>query len=447
MGDARGARVHAPRRDRPGASTYRVRTRRHGAPRRALAPDSDFRPAPSQRAASCPEAPRDRDPRGLAPDRRDRGGGARLAHRRSDRDRFWTLRLRGHRQGRGLSRCWIATPGRRLVCRSAPRAPPWPRRRIPRRSRLSTRVRTSPATRGDRVTLSRREALLAAGAATLAGCARVTPLAREASTQAGPAAELTSEERLLRRLVTEPTPSDRALLRSEGRDRFVAAILRADAEESSNLVLRLRHLDGLHLDPVTAMDLPKERVLNDLQQGAILRATYGANPLLERMVLFWGEYFNVYARKADATFYRGEEERILRAHALGSFPAMVAAIAKAPAMLAYLDNDANRKGHPNENFARELMELHTLGVEGPYAQRDVQEVARAFTGWTVETRFLRPRGHFRFDEDAHDSGAKTVLGEPIPSGGVEEGETIVARLARHPATATRLARRLTRYFH
>lgn len=293
--------------------------------------------------------------------------------------------------------------------------------------------------------LSRREALAAAGAGLLStGCARVTPLAGASH---GPQAKLDGDERLLRRLTTEPISADRERLKVEGREAFVESLLRAEAPESTALTLRLRPMDGLHLDPVTAMDLPRERVLEGLQAAAILRATYGANPLHERMTLFWGEHFNVYARKGDGTFYRGTEEAILREHALGSFPEMLAAIARAPAMLAYLDNDANRKGHPNENFARELMELHTLGVEGPYTQRDVQEVARAFTGWTVETRFLHAKGRFRFDESVHDDGPKSVLGETVRPGGEEEGVEIVDRLARHPATAARLARRLTAYFH
>ena len=176
-------------------------------------------------------------------------------------------------------------------------------------------------------------------------------------------------------------------------------------------------MDGLWLDPVTAMDVPKERVIEDLQRAAILRPTYGANPLYERVASFWAEHFNVAARKGDGAFYRGSEERLIRAGALGSFPDLLGSIARAPAMLGYLDNDANRKGHPNENFARELLELHTLGVDGGYTQRDVQEVARCFTGWTVEKRFLRPKGGFRFDPEVHDGGGKDGAGASHRAGG------------------------------
>ncbi|RYG85186.1 hypothetical protein EON77_06040, partial [bacterium] len=115
------------------------------------------------------------------------------------------------------------------------------------------------------MTLSRRDALVAAaavGAGAIAGCARITPLAGSAD---GPAPTLGADERVLRRLTTEPTSADRALLRSEGHERFVGTLLRAEADEPTNLSLRLRHLDGIQLDPVTAMDLPKARILEDLQ--------------------------------------------------------------------------------------------------------------------------------------------------------------------------------------
>ncbi len=296
------------------------------------------------------------------------------------------------------------------------------------------------------MTLSRREALAAgAGGAALllGGCARLTPLAREG---AGPGASFDRfdpETAMLRRLTVEPAGEDRALLRAVGREAFVGRLLDASEPEPVGLTLRLRRMDGLWLDPVTAMDVPKERVIEDLQAAAILRATYGANPLRERVASFLAEHFNVSARKGDGAFYRGTEERLIREGGMGSFPALLAGVARGPAMLAYLDNDANRKGHPNENFARELLELHTLGVDGGYTQRDVQEVARCFTGWTVERRFLRPRGAFRFDESVHDGGAKTVLGRAIAPGGVEQGKAVLGMLASHPATGRHLARRLT----
>ena len=106
---------------------------------------------------------------------------------------------------------------------------------------------------------------------------------------------------------------------------------------------------------------------------------------------------------------------MIRKHALGSFRDLVWASAHSPAMMVYLDNQANEKSHPNENYARELMELHTLGVDGGYTQKDVMELARCFTGWNVKEHFWL--GDFVFKEDLHDTGAKNVLGLSIQTGG------------------------------
>jgi uncharacterized protein (DUF1800 family) len=126
---------------------------------------------------------------------------------------------------------------------------------------------------------------------------------------------------------------------------------------------------------------------------------------------------------------------------------MVKSSAQSPAMLAYLDNQLNTSAGPNENYARELMELHTLGVGGGYTQRDVQEVARCFTGWTYETRYLKARGKFRFDETRHDFGEKVVLGQRIPKGGgIEDGLRVIEILAVHPSAAKFVTRKLCRYF-
>lgn len=276
----------------------------------------------------------------------------------------------------------------------------------------------------------------------LGGCARLTPLAAE-TPSVFPRGELDRETVLLRRLAVEPDAELRRELKETGREALTGRLLDATEAEPLGLTLRLRRMDGLWLDPVTAMDVPRERVIEDLQAAAILRPTFGANPLYERTASFWAEHFNVSARKGDGAFYRGSEERLIRKGAMGPFPDLLRAIARGPAMLGYLDNDANRKGHPNENFARELLELHTLGVDGGYSQKDVQEVARCFTGWTVETRFLRAKGAFRFDESVHDEGTKTVLGHRIGAGGAEEGEEVLRILGSHPATGQHLARRLT----
>ncbi|MEZ5303884.1 MAG: DUF1800 family protein [Verrucomicrobiales bacterium] len=145
-------------------------------------------------------------------------------------------------------------------------------------------------------------------------------------------------------------------------------------------------------------------------------------PFYEVMCEFWSDHFNIHPDKGDCRWMKAADDReVIRAHALGKFPDMVRASALSAAMLWYLDGRENRKesggDKPNENYAREPPELHTLGVHGGYTQDDVMEVARALTGWTVRPRkaFLR-HGKVEFDPYRHDGGAKTVLGESIASG-------------------------------
>ena len=141
-----------------------------------------------------------------------------------------------------------------------------------------------------------------------------------------------------------------------------------------------------------------------------------------------------------------DDRDVIRPYALGNFRDLLGASAQSPAMLLYLDNISNEKSHPNENYARELLELHTLGVDGGYSQQDVQEVARILTGWTVARRG-RLRGQFVFNADQHDFGEKQVLGRTFPAGrGEAEVAELLDLLAAHPATANFIAAKLVRRF-
>jgi uncharacterized protein (DUF1800 family) len=201
-------------------------------------------------------------------------------------------------------------------------------------------------------------------------------------------------------------------------------------------------------------------ITGQMQAARITRAVLSERQLEEVMVDFWFNHFNVYAQKGAVRWMLPAYEReAIRPHALGRFRDLVLATARHPAMLFYLDNwlstradlmirqgpNAGRRMGLNENYARELMELHTLGVDGGYRQEDVVEVARCFTGWTID----RPQqgGGFLFRPQAHDRGAKRVLGQTIPAGGgLQDGERVIDILTRHPSTArfvaTKLARRL-----
>ncbi len=205
------------------------------------------------------------------------------------------------------------------------------------------------------------------------------------------------------------------------------------------------------------------RILMELGREQLWRAAYSQRQLQEMMVQFWMNHFNIYAGKGvDKWLMTAFEHDTIRPHALGNFSDLLAATAESPAMLFYLDNwlsvapkaaaprpnarrpQAERRGL-NENYARELMELHTLGVDGGYTQQDVREVARCFTGWTIDGP--RQGGGFIFRPRLHDDGEKTVLGHKIKGpGGVEDARQVLKILAAHPSTAHFISLKLCRHF-
>ncbi|QDV05654.1 hypothetical protein Poly30_11530 [Planctomycetes bacterium Poly30] len=188
-------------------------------------------------------------------------------------------------------------------------------------------------------------------------------------------------------------------------------------------------------------------VAGELRSARVLRARHSKRQLLERMVEFWTDHFNIDGNSGPLRYLKTVDDReVVRAHALGRFRDLLGASARSGAMLYYLDNYTNVVGAPNENYARELMELHTLGVSGGYTEMDVQEVARCFTGWTLRLGGASA-GEFFFRASDHDTGPKSVLGQPIPAGGgTTDGETVLDLLATHPSTAAHLASKLCTYF-
>jgi uncharacterized protein (DUF1800 family) len=199
--------------------------------------------------------------------------------------------------------------------------------------------------------------------------------------------------------------------------------------------------------PPDAMQQRANSVVVELSEQKLLRAVYSERQLQEVLTDFWFNHFNVDARKGRDRFMLTEYERdTIRPRVLGKFRDLLGATAKSPAMLFYLDNwQSSAITGINENYGRELMELHTLGVDGGYTQTDVTEVARALTGWTID----RPRlgGGFIFNARLHDTGRKVVLGHVIEAGGGEsDGERLLDILATHPSTATFIATKLARRF-
>ena len=226
------------------------------------------------------------------------------------------------------------------------------------------------------------------------------------------------------------------------------------------------------------------RVTEELAMAKTLRAIYSERQLQQVLDDFWFNHFNVYADKGEERWYLTSYERdVIAPHALGKFHDLLTATSQSPAMLFYLDNflsaDPNAAqrqaeeramrqqmrqrpfGYPprapaqqgqnkkqqrglNENYGRELMELHTLGVDGGYTQKDVTEVARCFTGWTIEKP--REEARFKFDERLHDPGPKVVLGKKIHVGGMKDGEEVITLLTKNPNTARFISTKLARRF-
>ncbi|MBU6246452.1 MAG: DUF1800 family protein [Xanthomonadaceae bacterium] len=211
-------------------------------------------------------------------------------------------------------------------------------------------------------------------------------------------------------------------------------------------------------------------LLREAQQAELLHAIYGSNPLKEQMVWFWLNHFSVYGNKGPVKLLAADyEEHVIRPHAMGKFRDLVMATLKSPAMLVYLDNAQNAKGKINENYARELMELHTLGVHAGYTQQDVQQLAAILTGVGIlpprqlmrGTRANRPgrfgrfggegsgvvrQGLFEFIPARHDDGDKVFLGQRIEGGGFDEVEHAVDLIVRQPACAQFISRQLAEYF-
>lgn len=201
------------------------------------------------------------------------------------------------------------------------------------------------------------------------------------------------------------------------------------------------------------------RLAREAATRHLLRALYSPYQVREEMTWFWLNHFNVHQAKSNLRAMVGDyENTAIRPHALGKFRELLGSVVQHPAMLRYLDNEQNAVGHINENFARELMELHTLGVDAGYTQHDVQELARVLTGVGINLGSTTPgqrkglqgyyvrKGLFEFNPGRHDFGDKELLGQPIRSRGLGELEEALDRLARSPSTARFVSKKLATYW-
>ena len=325
-----------------------------------------------------------------------------------------------------------------------------------------------------------RTLVLLGTAALLGGCATTSVQSRVQAHAEG------NDVLWLNRVTYGITSSTLGDYRQRGRAAFLDAQVRgADATLPAEIAVQIESLDIAHLDPVQTLSrvaaeykrinalaegVDKEQARKSLnEQGnkmayearrrELLRAIYSPAQLNEQMVAFWLNHFSVFEYKGNLRWLIGDyAEHAIRPHALGRFRDLVLATLKHPAMLQYLDNAQNAVGHVNENYARELMELHTLGVHGGYTQQDVQNLARILTGVGVysggEAPKLKPAwlplyrqtGAFEFNPARHDFDTKTLLNTRIEGRGFAEVEQAVDLLVRSDACAHYISRKLAVYW-
>jgi len=320
--------------------------------------------------------------------------------------------------------------------------------------------------------------------ALLCSCANAPPAAESASVRTGTAADGLWLDRLSWGVNTH----DWQRLQSSGRTRWLEEQLHPGADDSlpppvaqqiatmsverTPMPDLVRDMEQRRKAAEALTDPPQRQAARDAWQQQmnalakeaasreLLLATYSEHGLREQLGWFWLNHFSVHRDKGQLRAMVGDYEARLRAKSLGRFRDLLEVSVFHPAMLQYLDNVQNAAGHINENYARELLELHTLGVDGGYSQQDVQELARVLTGLGVRLDVEQPKlkpaqqplywrdGLTEFNPARHDTGAKQVLGEAVPAngGGVREIEAVLDRLARHPATARFVSRKLARYF-
>ncbi len=336
-----------------------------------------------------------------------------------------------------------------------------------------------------------RRAVLAAGAAsvtlpamlTLAGCA--SPGGRPVA-EPGKVNGIERDYRLANRVSWGATDAELERVRSAGAASYISTQLRAAAGPMPVVVQALIDSQRIQLQtPLvlwTEIDsarkageaLPTEaerkaaqeayqqsltKISRETAHRHLLRALYSPNQLLEQMQWFWFNHFNVHQFKNNIRVLLADyEERAIRPHALGKFRDLLGAVTVHPAMLRYLDNEQNAAARINENHARELLELHSLGVDGGYSQRDVQELARVLTGHGVnfsdKTPNFKPElkaaykreGIYEFNPARHDFADKTLLGKTIRGQGAAELAEVLDLLAVHPSTARFVCGKLARHF-
>jgi hypothetical protein len=267
---------------------------------------------------------------------------------------------------------------------------------------------------------------------------------------------------LLNRITFGPTQADLDELNTLGYWGYIERQLKpASIDDSAVETFLATNYPALAMTPVQLSGLAFGDVVDQLIRARIVRAALSRRQLLEVMVEMWTDHFNIYNQTSPESFLKIVDDReVIRPNALGSFPKMLRASAHSPAMLSYLDNNTNTRTAPNENYARELMELHSLSASGGYTQADVAAVARCFTGWTYFTGTASNAYTFRYNSGTHDTNAKVL--SPIfdvaggfqgpvtiparaAANGQQDGEDVLNILVVHPNTARFIALKMLRH--
>jgi hypothetical protein len=288
-----------------------------------------------------------------------------------------------------------------------------------------------------------RRALLGLGA--IGAAARAEAQVRT-PTRSRPMTVPDAELRLLRRVTNGVTTEDVAFISSLGYDQYLEWQLSPETIADPEAEARCQGFTTIGLAPFSLYGQSTDTVTREVGEAMISRAVYSNRQLFERMVEFWSDHFhtNLNTVGIHKTF---EDREVYRKGALTTFGTLLNASAMSPAMLTYLNNTQSTKTAPNQNYAREVLELHTLGVDGGYTQQDVQEVAKCFTGWRVQGNTGDARaGLFFYDASRHDNGSKLVLGVPFAAGGgINDGLNVINILSTHPSTARFVSRKLLRW--
>ncbi|MBX3072956.1 DUF1800 domain-containing protein [Candidatus Obscuribacterales bacterium] len=309
-----------------------------------------------------------------------------------------------------------------------------------------------------------RRAILKAGAllgggTLLSGCERVISetterlgLAIPAHIAVGSSTDIDPVFHLLSRAAYAPWPGDVARVRAQGIENWIDEQLEPESIDDSLCDMRSRRFETISMRPGDCYEFKDEALRNDITRHTLLKAIYSKRQLFEVMVAFWTDHLNINLEKGDCIYLKASDDRdVVRKHALGNFKDLIRASALSPAMLVYLDGKENKREKntdiPNENYARELLELHTLGVNGGYTQKDVFEAARCLTGWRLHQRGEFAKGSVYFDKTFHDDGEKIVLGKTITAGGGDKDiDALIEIVTAHPSTARYVAGKLVRFF-